>query len=207
MAADLRNLDANATQANSGHDRLRAIAIWSDALPRATAAEALARAIRIVGRADAAVDFPSSATLDARARETLARAVVRLDVQSPQAADLITQGALACLATAGIPISSSVDAHGADAIIALHVVVDPALKVADSLYVARAVLSASVRRPSENVAIAAGERRAKGGGVDSATAQHEAVRRLASDSLPGAIDDALKGLRWTWLRRCEVEHR
>jgi hypothetical protein len=204
MAAELRDLYATATRAEDGHDRLRAIAIWSDALPRATAAEELALAIRVVGRSGVTIEFPSRATVDANARRALARVVVRLDVQSPQGADLIAQVAIACLATAGIPISSSADAHGADAVVALQIAVDPALKVADALYVARATLSASVRRPSENTAIAAGARRLKGGGANPAAAQHEAVRRLTAESLSSTIDEALKGLHWTWLRRCDA---
>ena len=130
----------------------------------------------------------------------MSRLVIRLDVDSPEESSLLSAATATCLASAGLPTAQRSDAP--DAIVSMRVAVEPSLRVAEGLFVARGTLSASVHRPTENAAIAGSDAKVKGGGADAVGAQHDALRRLAVESVPGALNQLFAQLHWDWVRPC-----
>ena len=194
LLVQVRELERGASAAEAAKDRIRAVSLLADAARTAATADALAGTIRAVGKREVAA--PPLIQAQDLLRNALARASVRLELQP--AADLLGQAGAACLASTGLPLGGGAP----DAVLVLRTVFEPALRVAKGLYIVRGTLAASLDRPG-GASISAAERHVKGGGEDPAAAQHDALRRLSLEALPGVVDETLAGLRWP-LRRCQT---
>jgi hypothetical protein len=195
-ASAVRAADAGAADALRRGARLEAARQWAKAAVEADDAERLRAAILVVSRQDPGVALPTSHELDARARDAIAAAHVAVHADAPVATALLEGAGVACLAKAGLPASQSQAAP--DAILALRAILDPPLQVAQGLFVVRGQLSVVLER--NGAALSGSDARAKGGGTTPDAASQDAVRRLASESLPALVDAAFAD--WPGLRRC-----
>lgn len=164
-------------------------AALSSALPLAAAAERTAFVSSVVSRRPVAAAH-STARLRQRLQEAISRVGIRVEVESPSQVPLLSQIAQSCLGSVGVPAV----AGPAEARLALAVVVQPASKVGEGLFVARANLSAVLRRGAATIGGA--EAQLKAGGATAESAAGEAVRRLAVEQLPRVVDQTVAGLGW-----------
>jgi hypothetical protein len=194
LAVASAEIDALLTKAQSA-PALDAASALSAALPISAAADQLAFVASVVSRRAVSATH-STSQLRLRLREAIARVGIRVEVDSPSQIALLSRAAQSCLGSLGLPAVTS----SGDALLSLAVVVQPPSRVAVGLYVARATLSAVLRRSGATVGGA--EAQVKGGGATAEAAADEAVRRLAVDELPGLLDRAVAALGWTGLGRC-----
>jgi len=192
LAGELRALEQAAEKAESAGERLAALSDWLEAEPRAAEAARLSRTLQLIGGRAPAVELPSASSLARRVQDALSRLVVRLDVEDPETPSLLSAAGATCLASAGLPVAARADAP--DLVVSLRAAIEPSLRVAEGLYVARGTLSAAARRPKENASIAGSDAHVKGGGADASAAQHDALRKLARESAPAALDQLLAQL-------------
>ena len=174
---------------------LDAASAFSAALPISLAAEQLAFVASVVSKRAVSATY-STPLLRQRLSEAIARVGIRVEVKSPLQVALLSHTAQACLGSIGVPAVTS----AGDAEVALEVVVQPAIRVAAGLFIARASLSAVLLRAGATIGGA--EAQFKGGGSTPEAAANEAVRRLAVDHLPGVLDRTVAALGWKGLGRC-----
>jgi hypothetical protein len=197
---EMRALMARAQAANQAGDVLDEIGALSAAVPIAEKADRIAVLARVLGARLAPGAVADRSYLERSVREALGRASIGVEVSAPEGQPLLAGAARACLAKIGLPASNTRN-PAADATLVLDVIVHPALRVADGLFVTRANVSAALHRRAAT-ALAGGGAQVKGGGDTAERAQHDAVRRIAVEALPGLIDRTVGSLGWNGLAQC-----
>jgi hypothetical protein len=192
----------DARTSDSAGKFLEAAALYRDAAVRSEDLENAAAAVRVVGQAAFPSTWPPASELTRAAQAALAKASVVLKVAPEQGTAALRQQAATCLSYAGLPVTASSD-HP-DATILLEVALDPPIEAQPTLFVARAALSASLRRPAGETASAGADVAEKGGGLTADGATADALRRLGKH-LPQLLDSLLEKAGWK-LARCSERH-